>query len=116
MSDSQDRKMDFYGQSVSIVGKDIEIGEQAPEFIAQTTDWTMINVLNSTRGKTRIIGSLPSLNTPVCDKEIRRFMAYLVHGFWLCDFPSGLYVSHFFLIIVQSRASEKGLWSHIWQF
>lgn len=73
MSDSQDRKMDFYGQSVSIVGKDIEIGEQAPEFIAQTTDWTMINVLNSTRGKTRIIGSLPSLNTPVCDKEIRRF-------------------------------------------
>jgi len=65
--------MDFYGQSVSIVGEDILVGQQAPEFTAQTFDWKMIKVMDKTVGKVRIIGSLPSLNTPICDKETRKF-------------------------------------------
>lgn len=67
------RKIDFYGQSVTIIGQDLVPGSIAPEFIAQRFDWTQVNALKQTEGKVRIIGSLPSLNTPVCDKETRRF-------------------------------------------
>jgi thiol peroxidase len=67
------RTMEFYGQEVTIVGKDLQVGQQAPEFTAQAFDWSTVDVLKATAGKIRIIGSLPSLNTPVCDKETRRF-------------------------------------------
>jgi thiol peroxidase len=33
----------------------------------------MVSALESSAGKVRIIGSLPSLNTSVCDSETRRF-------------------------------------------
>jgi thiol peroxidase len=33
----------------------------------------MVNALVSTRGQVRVIGSLPSLNTSVCDRETRKF-------------------------------------------
>jgi thiol peroxidase len=36
-------------------------------------DWSTVKVLESTQGKVRIIASLPSLNTSVCDTETRRF-------------------------------------------
>jgi thiol peroxidase len=65
--------MDFFGQSVTIIGQDLVPGSVAPDFIAQRFDWTLVNAIKNTEGKVRIIGSLPSLNTPVCDKETRRF-------------------------------------------
>jgi len=58
---------------VTIVGPDIEIGQDAPEFTAHAQDWSLINVLDATKGKVRIITALPSLNTSVCDIETRRF-------------------------------------------
>lgn len=67
------RKMDFFGKNVTIVGQDLYPGSIAPEFIAQRFDWALVNPLQNTDGKVRIIGSLPSLNTTVCDKETRRF-------------------------------------------
>ena len=67
------RTMGFYGQNVTIVGKDVQVGQQAPDFTTQAFDWSTVDVLKATTGKIRIIGSLPSLNTPVCDKETRRF-------------------------------------------
>ena len=36
-------------------------------------DWSSFSGLQDTKGKVRIIGSLPSLNTSVCDRETRRF-------------------------------------------
>lgn len=63
----------FGGNEVSIIGEDIQVGQKAPEFIAQTQDWAAFNGLEQTKGKVRIIGSLPSLNTAVCDRETRRF-------------------------------------------
>lgn len=65
--------LEFRGREMTIIGEDIQIGMKAPEFRAQTMDWTSIKVLESTEGKVRIIGSLPSLNTAVCDRETRRF-------------------------------------------
>jgi len=63
----------FQNKEMTIVGKDIVVGQQAPEFKAQAGDWSMVSALESSAGKVRIIGSLPSLNTSVCDRETRRF-------------------------------------------
>jgi thiol peroxidase len=63
----------FNNQDVTVIGQDLKSGDRAPEFEAGTKDWTSLKVLESTRGKVRIIGSLPSLSTGVCDRETRRF-------------------------------------------
>ena len=63
----------FAGHDVTVVGADLHIGQTAPEFNVQANDWAVTKGLASTQGKVRIIGSLPSLNTSVCDRETRRF-------------------------------------------
>lgn len=63
----------FAGNDVTIVGPDLKVGQTAPEFTVQAQDWSVVKGLESTQGKVRIIGSLPSLNTSVCDRETRRF-------------------------------------------
>jgi thiol peroxidase len=61
------------GQDVTVIGEDLVVGQTAPEFKAIATDWSVVDVLASTAGKVRILGSLPSLSTGVCDRETRRF-------------------------------------------
>lgn len=63
----------FNGQEVTVVGADILVGDQAPEFTAQAVDWSIVDVNESKQGKVQIIGSLPSVSTSVCDRETRRF-------------------------------------------
>jgi thiol peroxidase len=65
--------MKFGGQDVTIIGQDLRAGDKAPEFTAQAQDWSSVKGLGSTKGKVRIIASLPSLSTSVCDRETRRF-------------------------------------------
>jgi thiol peroxidase len=64
---------EFRGQDSPVIGTDIKIGQPAPEFITHDMNWALVKGLESTQGKVRIIGSLPSLNTSVCDRETRRF-------------------------------------------
>lgn len=63
----------FQDKDMTVVGEDLVVGQAAPEFTAQAGDWSMVKALQSSEGKVRIIGSLPSLNTSVCDRETRRF-------------------------------------------
>lgn len=63
----------YAGKDVTLVGPDLKAGDTAPEFTAHAGDWSLVKGIESTRGKVRIIGSLPSLNTSVCDRETRRF-------------------------------------------
>ena len=65
--------LQFRGNDVTVVGADIKVGQKAPEFTATTQEWKAFNGLQDTHGKLRIIGSLLSLNTSVCDTETRRF-------------------------------------------
>ncbi|MGH9834749.1 MAG: thiol peroxidase [Blastocatellia bacterium] len=60
------------GNPVSLVGEEVKAGQTAPDFKAQKTDMSDYG-LGSSPGKTRIILSVPSLDTPVCDEETRRF-------------------------------------------
>jgi thiol peroxidase len=65
----------FKGKDVTIIGEDIKVGDRAADFSALTRDWSWMPALASTNGKVRIIGSLPSLSTSVCDRETKRFNA-----------------------------------------
>jgi thiol peroxidase len=63
----------FAGNDVTVLGPDITIGQEAPEFTVQAQDWSSFKGIQDSKGKVRIIGSLPSLSTSVCDRETRRF-------------------------------------------
>ena len=63
----------FHGKEVTVMGKDIKIGQDAPEFTATTQEWEVISVLAHTKDKVRIVASVPSLDTEVCDRETRTF-------------------------------------------
>lgn len=63
----------FGGKDVTVVGKDVEVGQDAPAFKVQTQDWQVTDPLAETAGKVRIIASVPSLDTAVCDRETRKF-------------------------------------------
>lgn len=62
----------FKGAPLTLIGPDIQVGDQAPEFTVLGNDLTPITLADS-NGKTRLIVSVPSLDTPVCDLEVRRF-------------------------------------------
>jgi thiol peroxidase len=63
----------FAGNDVTVIGPDIQVGQKAPDFSVDKQDWSTFHGLQDTKGKVRIIGSLPSLSTSVCDRETRRF-------------------------------------------
>lgn len=60
-------------QDVTIVGEDVRVGQIAPDFVVQAQDWSLVRGLEDTQGKVRILAAVPSLDTPVCDRETRRF-------------------------------------------
>jgi thiol peroxidase len=62
----------FKGNPVTLGGNQVLVGHHAPDFTVQKTDMGDYGLRDAT-GKTRIIASVPSLDTPVCDMETRRF-------------------------------------------
>jgi thiol peroxidase len=60
------------GNPVTLVGAEIQVGQTAPDFKLQKQDLSDYT-LGSSAGKTRILLSVPSLDTPVCDLETKRF-------------------------------------------
>lgn len=60
------------GQPLTIQGPELTPGEKAPDFKA--VDQSMKEVsFSETKGKIRLIAAVPSLDTPVCDLQIKRF-------------------------------------------
>ena len=60
------------GNPLTLVGKEVKVGESAPDFEVLDNDLSPVK-LSSFRGKVCVISSVPSLDTPVCDMETRRF-------------------------------------------
>ncbi|MBW1982861.1 MAG: thiol peroxidase [Deltaproteobacteria bacterium] len=60
------------GNPLTLVGNEIKVGDQAPDFVVLDNDLKPVQ-FSSYRGKVCIICSVPSLDTPVCDMETRRF-------------------------------------------
>ena len=60
------------GNPVKLVGNEVKVGDTAPDFKTQKSDLSDYS-LGSSAGKMRILYSIPSLDTPVCDAETKRF-------------------------------------------
>lgn len=60
------------GNPLTLVGNEIKVGEKAPDFEVIGNDLSSVS-LSSFQGKTCIISSVPSLDTPVCEIETMRF-------------------------------------------
>ena len=60
------------GNPLTLVGSEALVGDLAPDFVVLNNDLEPVH-FSSYRGKTCIISSVPSLDTPVCDTETRRF-------------------------------------------
>ncbi len=65
--------LELGGNDVTVIGPDIELGQQAPEFYVADQAWNRVYGIEATQGKVRIIMSLPSVSTGVCDAETHRF-------------------------------------------
>ncbi len=62
----------FQGNSVILLGPALKVGDQAPDFQVVDTSLTPVTLADF-KGKTKIICTVPSIDTPVCDTEVRRF-------------------------------------------
>ena len=60
------------GNPLTLIGKELKVGERAPDFETLDNDLAPVN-LTSFIGKVCVITTVPSLDTPVCDMETRRF-------------------------------------------
>jgi len=60
------------GNPMTLVGPEIKVGDKAPDVTVIGNDMKPVK-LSETAGKVRILASVPSLDTPVCDAETRRF-------------------------------------------
>jgi thiol peroxidase len=64
----------FKGNPLTLLGKQVQPGDKAPDFTARkglTPDSAY--TLATDAGKTRILNVVPSLDTPTCDLQTRRF-------------------------------------------
>lgn len=62
----------FQGNGLTLEGSAIEVGDLAPDFSVLTTDLAPKNLVDYD-GKVILLVTVPSLDTPVCDIEARRF-------------------------------------------
>jgi len=60
------------GKAMTLVGPDLTVGTKAPGFIALDKDLQEVK-LGDYAGKIKVISVTPSLDTPVCDLQARRF-------------------------------------------
>jgi thiol peroxidase len=60
------------GNPLTLIGKELKVGDLAPDFEVLDNNLSPVK-LSSFRGKICVISSVPSLDTPVCDMETRRF-------------------------------------------
>ena len=60
------------GNPLTLVGPELKPGDKAPDFAVLDSSLKPVN-LADTAGKTRIFSVIPSLDTPVCDAQTKRF-------------------------------------------
>jgi len=60
------------GKPITLLGDEIKVGQKAPQFKVLNSDMEEITLENF-KDKVKLIASVPSLDTPICDLEIKRF-------------------------------------------
>lgn len=67
-----ERSVTMRGNPLTLSGNALKVGDKAPDFKVVGNDLAQTG-LSDYRGKVVVISSVPSLDTPVCDVETRRF-------------------------------------------
>ncbi len=62
----------FKGGPLTLVGNEVKVGDTAPEATLLANDLSPVPI-GSLRGKVLILSCVPSLDTPVCDAQTRKF-------------------------------------------
>lgn len=62
----------FQGNPLTLIGKELKPGTPAPDFRVVDNGLAPVTLADFT-GKIKILSAVPSLDTPVCDTETRRF-------------------------------------------
>ncbi len=62
----------FKGNPVTLAGNPPEVGQKAPDFQLTANDMSA-KKLSDYQGKVKLISVVPSLDTPVCDAQTRKF-------------------------------------------
>ena len=62
------------GKPLAMVGPEIRVGQEAPDFRLLATDLSEVRLSHS-RGRIRLFSAVQSLDTAVCDLQIKRFEA-----------------------------------------
>ncbi len=60
------------GKPVTLAGGEVKVGQKAPGFKVMTHDLKEVDYMDF-KGKVKVIASVPSLDTPICDLQIKRF-------------------------------------------
>lgn len=72
MADVRSGAVTLKGGPVDLVGPELKTGDAAPDFSLQDNGLGDVTLAASS-GKTRIIATVPSLDTPVCHEETKKF-------------------------------------------
>jgi len=62
----------FKGNPLTLVGNELKVGDKAPDAEVLANDLSEVK-LSGFRGKVCVICTVPSLDTPVCDIQTRKF-------------------------------------------
>src|SRR5438445_7385804 len=62
----------FKGNPLTLVGPQLKVGDKAPDFACATTSLELLT-LAKTPSKTRLFSVVPSLDTPVCSEQTKKF-------------------------------------------
>ncbi|MBI4115255.1 MAG: thiol peroxidase [Candidatus Omnitrophica bacterium] len=62
----------FKGNPLTLIGPELKKGDKAPNFQLLAGDLSAVT-LESFKGKIKLISVVPSLDTPVCDMQTKRF-------------------------------------------
>ena len=62
----------FKGNPLTLIGPELKKGDEAPNFQLLANDLSVVT-LQQFKGKTKLLSVVPSLDTPVCDLQTKRF-------------------------------------------
>src|SRR4051794_21019447 len=69
---AEKRTVLFKGEPVELTGAGVKAGDKAPDFSCVGAGLSVVSLADS-NGKPRLFNVVPSLDTPVCNKQTRRF-------------------------------------------
>jgi len=70
---AETRKVTLRGNPFTLVGSEVKVGQDAPDFTVLDNNLQPVRLSDAKGKKVVILSSVPSVDTPVCDTETRRF-------------------------------------------